>query len=335
MQQSRPFTKVYPQDKSYLKLSKKEQDTKSRLRNLIRFSNYNRSKDTVTVFFKDLFNRGLYSYLNYDKSEQDIKEWEFLQSVPAFQRSNDKWSEQMQVSFVNNVMLGLNTTIILSEVIGDGEKMVGNYLILDGLQRLTALYRFYLGEIKWQGYTFQQLCDMKVITFASHHVTFHLYNFKTEIEQVRFYIDMNENITHSENDIKRAYEYLESLEVMTKTQQAREKFKNLGLDYSLITKDDIFKLIDFLKIELKQSAKDGNLEMQIKELRISYLNPSQKMGLKHAFISVESAYFDRRQGISFEENGFIGFCGWADGANHKPFLTAFDKWINWKLEQIK
>ncbi len=106
---------------------------------------------------------------------------------------------------------------------------------------------------------------------------------------------------------------------MTKTQQAREKF-NSSLDYSLITREDIFKLIDFLKIELKQFAENGNLEMQVEKLRISYLNPLKETGLKHAFISVESDYFDSRQGISFQEDGFIGFCGWADEENHKPFL---------------
>jgi hypothetical protein len=47
----------------------------------------------------------------------------------------------------------------------------------------------------------------------------------------------------------------------------------------------------------------------------------------------ESPYFKRREAISFNTKGkdgigFIGFAGWSDNTNIKPFLTAFNKWLD-------
>lgn len=37
--------------------------------------------------------------------------------------------------------------------------------------------------------------------------------------------------------------------------------------------------------------------------------------------------WNNRQGITFESDGFIGFCGWADSHNSKPFVDGFMKWL--------
>ena len=34
-----------------------------------------------------------------------------------------------------------------------------------------------------------------------------------------------------------------------------------------------------------------------------------------------------REAISFNSDGFIGFCGWADTQNSQPFLNAFRRWM--------
>ena len=34
-----------------------------------------------------------------------------------------------------------------------------------------------------------------------------------------------------------------------------------------------------------------------------------------------------REAISFNSDGFIGFCGWADTQNSQPFLNAFRRWL--------
>ena len=39
-----------------------------------------------------------------------------------------------------------------------------------------------------------------------------------------------------------------------------------------------------------------------------------------------SHYFEGRQAITFDENGFVGFAGWADDVNVQPVLEAFIGW---------
>lgn len=51
-----------------------------------------------------------------------------------------------------------------------------------------------------------------------------------------------------------------------------------------------------------------------------------------AYIRVDGAYFDDREAISIDPNGWVGFAGWADSRNEKPFLVAFARWMDeWLL----
>lgn len=45
-------------------------------------------------------------------------------------------------------------------------------------------------------------------------------------------------------------------------------------------------------------------------------------------ILVDGPYFTRREGISLEPSGWVGFAGWADSRNEKPFLIAFARWMD-------
>lgn len=44
------------------------------------------------------------------------------------------------------------------------------------------------------------------------------------------------------------------------------------------------------------------------------------------FLYVNSHYFERRECISFNADGWIGFAGWADQGNTNPILRAFIEW---------
>ena len=51
-----------------------------------------------------------------------------------------------------------------------------------------------------------------------------------------------------------------------------------------------------------------------------------------AYVRVDGPYFEDREGISLEPGGFIGFAGWADSRNERPFLVAFARWLDeWLL----
>lgn len=56
--------------------------------------------------------------------------------------------------------------------------------------------------------------------------------------------------------------------------------------------------------------------------------PDEKGGTKFSQILVNGPYFERREGITFNTDGFIGFSGWAATKNMVPFVNAFHKWLN-------
>lgn len=117
-------------------------------------------------------------------------------------------------------------------------------------------------------------------------------------------------------------------EVCTK-EEAREYFKNAGLTYKNITEGDILTLIMLLNREIKKSNKIG-------ETSVNTMTLSKRIDLKKrsngtiitCFLYVNSHYFERRECISFNADGFIGFCGWADVGNSNPILRAFREWVD-------
>lgn len=111
---------------------------------------------------------------------------------------------------------------------------------------------------------------------------------------------------------------------------ARELFAS-KLSYEQITANDIRALEGFLAIEYAKHERNG-FHM---DMRPSYRKKYQPQinlaedgkGIKSAFLRVSGFYFQGREAISFNSDGFIGIAGWADNTNVKPFLRAFHKWI--------
>jgi hypothetical protein len=128
--------------------------------------------------------------------------------VPAFQRNNDKWSDDRQRLFIENVLAGFRTDIFLYGIAkGSPFNTSERTFILDGWQRISALVRFLMGELTvYGGHTFKQLDAAKAI----HNLVMgiKLFTFPDHKSACRFYIDMNRGITHSEADIVRAERYL-------------------------------------------------------------------------------------------------------------------------------
>lgn len=135
-----------------------------------------------------------------------------LSRVPEFQRDNDKWTSDMQESFIHNLLKGFKAPdIILYSLDGSNS----NCFILDGLQRLTAVMRFLvLSDMKFpigNG----EFIESKLVTDAgfsffgmrSSALRIKVFHFKNELAAVDHYIEINENITHSTDDIQRAKEY--------------------------------------------------------------------------------------------------------------------------------
>lgn len=121
-------------------------------------------------------------------------------------------------------------------------------------------------------------------------------------------------------------------EAVCSTDEARAYFSNKGLTYDDITEGDILVLTMLLQKELKKSnkAKETSTDMSL----------SSKVDMKKrsngtiisCYLYVNANYFTRREAISFNEGGFIGFAGWADVGNRNPLLRAFLKWCDYLAE---
>jgi len=125
-------------------------------------------------------------------------------------------------------------------------------------------------------------------------------------------------------------------------EDAREYFKSEGLKYSDITHKDFLFLQYALADELEKYSKevDDPKIHGIATMRISFNKKNHpkfntyKGKLESAFIKVDSHYFEGREAISFNRDGFIGFAGWADDTNVKPFVLAFNRFV-WLISARK
>lgn len=107
--------------------------------------------------------------------------------------------------------------------------------------------------------------------------------------------------------------------------EARNYFKNNNLSYELINMNDIYRLIQLLNIEI--SKLNSCMLMMNEPKKKDYKFKDNK--LVFAELRVKGTYFDRREAITFNQDGFIGLCGWADGYNSQPILYGFINWCEY------
>lgn len=109
---------------------------------------------------------------------------------------------------------------------------------------------------------------------------------------------------------------------------ARKKFAELGLSYKDIGSKEFCNLVERLN-KILPSNEFTDLKMKVSTRPKKYapkINLAPDGSIKSAFIRCDSCYFTGREAISFNEEGFIGFAGWADIENTKPFTTTFIEW---------
>lgn len=112
--------------------------------------------------------------------------------------------------------------------------------------------------------------------------------------------------------------------------EAREYFAKKGLSYADITEGDILTLTMLLNQEIKKATKSG--EMSTNSMRLSEkirMKRTSNGSIVNCFLYMNSHYFTQREAISFNEDGYIGFAGWADQGNVNPILRAFLKWCDY------
>jgi len=111
--------------------------------------------------------------------------------------------------------------------------------------------------------------------------------------------------------------------------EARQYFYNKGFTYDDIKEGDILALVLLLNKHIKAAVKDN-------ETSVDSMSLSKKIDIKKkrngsitsCYLYVNSHYFTQRECISFNNDGFIGFAGWADQGNTNPILRAFIEWCD-------
>lgn len=121
-------------------------------------------------------------------------------------------------------------------------------------------------------------------------------------------------------------------ELMEEREIARENWRNSGLAYKDINKEDINELKQFIKYELQTylptTEHSRSMDMRLSKDKKKHISYNRDGSVKHGGIFIAGSYFNEREGIYFNGDGFIGFCGWADGSNKIPIIDGFNKWLD-------
>lgn len=101
-------------------------------------------------------------------------------------------------------------------------------------------------------------------------------------------------------------------------------------DQAHLNKDDVHMLAMLVGEELcRHNLKDVDGKTSACKMSLGKLDTSvsgtQVLG---AYIRVDGFYFEDREAISIDPNGWVGFAGWADSRNERPFLVAFARWLD-------
>jgi len=125
-----------------------------------------------------------------------------LQMEPDFQRGH-VWTEAQQVAYVEYVLQGGKSgRDIYFNHPGWMGNWKGEFVLVDGLQRLTALLKFLRNEIKVFGYLYREYDDK--MRFSDPTLRIHVNTLKTRGAVLRWYLEMNTGGTpHTQAEIER------------------------------------------------------------------------------------------------------------------------------------
>lgn len=138
-----------------------------------------------------------------------------LELNPEFQRGH-VWTKRQQVAYMEFLLRGGRTVRDFyfnypSMHIQVPDGAYNAYVCVDGLQRLTAIQKFFGNELKVFSSFFREYTDC--IRISMNCIRVHVNDLKTEEEVLRWYIEMNSGGTpHSKAEIARVKALLENIE---------------------------------------------------------------------------------------------------------------------------
>lgn len=149
-----------------------------------------------------------------DFFKEKIEKWQKdqnLQLNPDFQRGH-VWTENQQILFIEHILkLGDNlsrTPPIFFNHPGWMNSWEGEFVCVDGLQRITAILKFLNAELKiFGGYTINQIDNLNLYNY---NIPVSINNLKTKAEVLTWYIELNSGGTvHTDEEINKVRKLLE------------------------------------------------------------------------------------------------------------------------------
>ena len=133
--------------------------------------------------------------------------------IPGFHRPS-VWTKEQKSSLIRSILRGLPTG---TYYINRSDNAELNDLLFDGQQRFTAVQEFLDGSfpvtIEGEEFYWYNLPPRQLSQVENHLVQIVFTEFDSEEELVKFYIEMNENLSpHSKEEIQIASDYLKTLE---------------------------------------------------------------------------------------------------------------------------
>lgn len=147
-----------------------------------------------------------------------VRDWQNknqLDLMPDFQRGH-VWTEEQKIKFIEFYLMGGTVNPIYFNWSPNlDEKQYRDFVIVDGLQRLTAFMEFYDGKFKAHGYTyaeFEKFARDASVDFRWPWIDAIMLEYPTKAEVLKFYYFLNSGGTpHSKEEIDRVHDMIVEL----------------------------------------------------------------------------------------------------------------------------
>ena len=145
-----------------------------------------------------------------DKVDKWIEEMN-LQLNPDFQRGH-VWTLPQQIAFVEFILRNGKTSPIQFNHPNWMGNFKGEFVCVDGLQRLTAIIKFCKNELPVFGGVYLKDFDDADLILRRYDIAIRINDLKTRKEVLNWYLELNSGGTpHSEEEITKVQKMLESI----------------------------------------------------------------------------------------------------------------------------